>query len=41
MGLTKLTAERHFAPGVGLVREIIITALGGDLLSRQELVLQK
>jgi hypothetical protein len=33
--------ERHFVPGVGLVREIIVVALGGDLLSRQEMVLQK
>jgi hypothetical protein len=35
------TVERHFVPGVGLVREIIVVALGGDLLSRQEMVLQK
>lgn len=40
-GVSKLTAERHFAPGIGLVREIIITSLGPDMLSRQELVLQK
>ena len=35
------TVERHFVPEVGLVREIVINALGGDLLSRQEMVLQK
>ncbi len=35
------TVERHFVPAVGLVREIIVVALGGDLLSRQEMALQK
>jgi len=39
-GPTTMTAERHFVPGIGLVREILITALGGDMISRQEIQLQ-
>ncbi len=35
-----LTAERHFIPGLGLVREVIVTALNGSMLSRQEMVLK-
>ena len=35
------TVERHFVPGVGMVREIIVVALGDELVSRQEMVLQK
>jgi hypothetical protein len=35
------TVERHFVPGVGLVREVIIVALGDEMASRQEMVLQK
>lgn len=36
----KITVERHFVPGVGLAREVIIQALSGRLLSRQEMVLR-
>jgi hypothetical protein len=34
------TVERHYLPGVGLVREIVIAARGGRRLERRELVLQ-
>ncbi len=39
--LVRMTVERHFLPGVGLVREVIISALGDKILNRQELVLKK
>jgi len=39
--LATISVERHFLPGVGLVREIIITAVGNERASRQEMVLQK
>jgi hypothetical protein len=39
MGPATITVERHFLPGVGMVREVIVQALQGNLLSRQELVL--
>ncbi|MBM4039202.1 MAG: hypothetical protein FJ290_11880 [Planctomycetes bacterium] len=35
------TAERHYLPGVGLVRETVITARGGRLHTRVELVLNR
>lgn len=35
------TVERHFLPGVGLIREVSITALGGEMVSRQEMILMK
>ena len=38
-GPATTTVERHFVPGIGLVREVLITALAGNLLSRQEMVL--
>ena len=34
-------AEREFVPGIGLVRERIVSARGGVLVMRQELVLQR
>jgi hypothetical protein len=34
------TVERHWAPGVGLVREVLIVAVRGKRALRQELVLQ-
>ena len=34
-------AEREFVPGIGLVRERIVSARAGVLVSRQELVLQR
>jgi len=34
------TVERHFLPGVGITRETIIAALGGDLVSRQDILYQ-
>jgi hypothetical protein len=34
-----LTVERHIIPGIGLVKEIIVQALRGEMLSRQELIL--
>jgi len=34
-----VTAERHWVPGVGLVKEIIIQAVSGTLVSRQEMTL--
>ncbi|HUP00611.1 MAG TPA: hypothetical protein VM737_03700 [Gemmatimonadota bacterium] len=34
------TAERHFIPGIGMVREVILLAMQGRMLSRQEMVLQ-
>ena len=37
LGLT--TLERRFIPGFGMVREVTIMAAGGNLISRQELVL--
>jgi hypothetical protein len=33
------TVERHYLPGVGLVREVLIAARGGRRLERRELVL--
>ena len=39
--LGTLTAERHWIPGVGLVREIIISTVGDKLAGRTEMVLQK
>jgi hypothetical protein len=35
------TAARAFVPGIGLVREVDITALNGDMVSRQEMVLKR
>lgn len=39
-GAAVTTAERHFIPGVGMVREVILLAMRGRMLSRQEMVLQ-
>ena len=39
LGTMTVTVERHFLPGVGLVREIIITGLDHDMVARQEMVL--
>ncbi len=36
----KSTAERLFLPGLGLVREVIVTAAAGDLVTRQEMTLE-
>ncbi len=33
------TVERHFVPGIGMVHEVIVQALNGRMLSRQEMVL--
>lgn len=33
------TVERHFVPGIGMVREVIVQALAGRMLSRQEMEL--
>ncbi len=33
------TVERHYLPGVGLVREVVVAARGGRRLERRELVL--
>lgn len=35
------TAAREFVPGIGLVREVDITALNDDMVSRQEMVLKR
>ena len=35
------TVERHFVPGVGMVREVIIQTIAGRLISRQEMELEK
>jgi hypothetical protein len=35
----RVSVERHFVPDLGMVREIAITALGDERLTRQELVL--
>ena len=35
-----VSAERHFLPGVGLVREVIVQALDGRTVSRTEMVLE-
>jgi hypothetical protein len=35
-----ITVERQFVPGVGLVRETIVTAVHDDMVSRQEMVLK-
>jgi hypothetical protein len=37
----RLTVERHYIPGVGMVSETAITAFGDQLLNRQDIVLQK
>ncbi len=37
--LATTTVERHFLPGVGMVRSLTITALGTEIMSREELVL--
>ena len=37
--INSMTAERHWIPGVGLSREIIITAVNDHMVSRQELKL--
>lgn len=34
-----MTVERHFAPGIGMVRQVYTTALGGKLVSREDAVL--
>lgn len=39
-GRMAITVERQFLPGTGVVREIIVTALDHDLLSRQEMLLR-
>ncbi|MGH8059760.1 MAG: hypothetical protein ACREOH_21400, partial [Candidatus Entotheonellia bacterium] len=36
----RTTVERHFLPGIGMVRSIGITALGDEMISREELVLR-
>lgn len=38
-GAVAMTVERHFVPGVGMVRQIYTTALRGKLVSREEMVL--
>jgi hypothetical protein len=40
-GRMDITVERHFVPGIGLVREVIVTALDRDMVSRQEMVLNR
>ncbi len=35
------SVERHFLTNVGMVREIIITAINNEMVSRQEMVLKK
>jgi len=40
MGIGSMTAERHFVPGIGMVREIIITAMNGAMVSRQTMELK-
>ena len=37
--LPAITAERNFLPGVGMVREVIIQALNGKMVSHQEMTL--
>jgi hypothetical protein len=39
-GRMGITVERHFVPGTGMVREIIVTAVDHDMVSRQEMVLK-
>jgi hypothetical protein len=39
--LGALTAERQWMPGIGLVREVIISTVGNRLAGRTEMVLQK
>lgn len=38
---TEVTVERHFLPGLAMVRETAVTARDGHLITRQELVRQK
>jgi hypothetical protein len=40
-GALTLSVERHFVPGVGMTREIIVTGLSQDMVSRQEMILRK
>lgn len=35
------TAERHFIPGVGMTKEVIVVGMRGRMMSRQEMVLRK
>jgi hypothetical protein len=37
----KITVERHFVPGVGMAREVITTAMAGQMVTRQEMILQQ
>lgn len=39
-GLNTTSVERHFVPGLGMVREIMVSAVGGKLVSRQEMILK-
>ena len=34
-----ITVERHFIPGVGMVFERLVQAIGGRMISRQEMAL--
>ena len=36
-GLSTISAERHWVPGMGLAHETIITTLNQDMISRQEM----
>lgn len=37
----RLSAERHFIPGVGMTREVITTSMAGQMVSRQKMALQQ
>ncbi len=37
--LGRVTAERHFVPGYGMVRQVVVSSLGANLLTREELTL--
>lgn len=39
--LARMTVERHFISGVGLVREVLVSALNGKMVNRHEMVRQK
>ena len=38
-GQSKMTTERHWVPGIGMTREIVVNAIKDQLLSRQEMEL--
>jgi hypothetical protein len=38
--LNRITCERHFIPGIGLTREVLIAAFNDEALRKQEMTLK-